>query len=1267
MVHRRFRSQGVNLVKILAVAGLYFVAGRLGLQFAIPPGLATPIWLPSGVAVASVLHWGNRIWPGIWLGSFAVNIPTLYDASTPASWFLSLGVVATVATGSTCQALLTRILIGRLSQAQRPFDRVRDVLGFLASGAAGCLVGSTIATACLALAGFAAWSDFGVHWLIWWLGDLVGVLLVSPLPLFWGFGWPTARWHLARPALFLACLAIAGQVFLGAVPSAASGPRPVAYLFVPFLVWAAIWFGQRGVMLTAVLIATMTVAATVQGRGPFATDRLHLSLLQLQAFVGVLVTTGLVLAAAFTERRRAQQALEESEARKTAMLESGPDAIISIDAMGRVVEWNPAAERIFGYSLAVALGRDLADLVLPPATRAQQRAAFARDLATGEQRLVGKRIEIKAIRADGSEFPVEVSVSRIPLPGPPTFTAIFRDITERKRIEERLRLLVESAPHAMITADPAGRIVSVNNQAERLFQYRREELIGQRIEILVPQRFRPQHVGDRRGFMRDPQARPMGAGRDLFGRRKDGSEVPVEIGLNPVQTEDGLVVLASITDITQRKEAERSLRESEARLKLAQQAGRVGVFDWDMIGGTSILTEELELIFGVTPGSLNGGHESWMRPIHPDDLPRMRHEIDQRIMAGQREFEGDFRILRTDGRVRWLTARGTINYDDSGRPLRMIATAMDVTGRKESEEALAQTAQRLQLLSEIASRLLASPRPQETIAILCQRVMQHLGCDLFFNFLRVEGPAGWHLNACAGPADLAARLESLDHDTELCGNVALNRQPLYLEDLDSVHQPAKSFFRGLGLRAYACLPLSNQGQLIGTLAFGSRQKGQFTADERALMAAVADQVAIALERVLLLESIEQRAAEAERAKAAAEAANQSKSVFLANMSHELRTPMAAITGMTDLALEEESSPVVREYLETVKGAAETLLAILNDILDFSRVEAGALTLEACRFHLADLVRETIRVLSVRADEKALRLTSEIAPDVPDELTGDSLRLRQILVNLLGNAIKFTDQGEVALRVRLDGPASTVVRLVFEVADTGIGIAPEQRSHIFAPFTQADPSTTRRFGGTGLGLAISSSLVKLMRGTIDVESELGKGSRFWFTIPFARPAESAAKPCSGGAPRQGPLRPLQRPLRILLAEDTPANQKLIVRILTKRGHSVEVAPNGQQAVELVRRQTFDLVIMDVQMPVMDGFQATAAIRALNGKGHLPIIAMTAYAMKGDQERCLAAGMNGYLSKPVNSRDLIETVERWALAAPLVYAPADLASTGQEVHG
>lgn len=418
---------------------------------------------------------------------------------------------------------------------------------------------------------------------------------------------------------------------------------------------------------------------------------------------------------------------------------------------------------------------------------------------------------------------------------------------------------------------------------------------------------------------------------------------------------------------------------------------------------------------------------------------------------------------------------------------------------------------------------------------------------------------------------------------------------------------------------------------------------------------------LAMLAIILALAIKQVQA-ARREKRRAERASAAKSELLANISHEIRTPMNGVMGMAALLADSSLTQQQKEMVETIQTSASSLLAVLNDILDYSKIEAGRFSIEEADMDLREVVEDVVALLRGSAVAKGIELSLNWDPLAPQYVRGDSTRIRQVLMNLVGNAVKFTSEGKVTVEVGYRGDRDNARLVRIAVTDTGIGISPEAAERLFRPYSQGDSTMTRKFGGTGLGLAISKQLVRLMGGEIGVQSELGKGSTFWFSIPFPL----ASKPVAPRAINSLQIPESARRARILLVEDNPINAKITTRLLEKMGHEILTALNGVEACKMFVPGRFDLILMDVMMPEMDGLQATREIRRLeaSSKRRTPIIALTASAMESDRKRCETAGMDDYLTKPISPQQIAEKVERWLSVAEITTTATHFADSSPD---
>jgi two-component system, sensor histidine kinase and response regulator len=924
-----------------------------------------------------------------------------------------------------------------------------------------------------------------------------------------------------------------------------------------------------------------------------------------------------------------------------------------------------------------------------------------------------------------------------------TNTGPGRERTEQagSENEARARALLEIAFDASVEADSRGVITGWDAKAEALFGWARSQIVGRPLsEVLIPLRYREAHVQWFRDILASADGSVTVKRTETRVLHRDGHEFYVEVIVPPARCCDTQRVPLFVRNINPLKQLEKALRVSEERTRAILDRIEDGCFEVELSdeGRYLFVNDAFCRITGYSAAEMLG--KSYKEFFGADTIRLLDAGYRSVFLTGQPLKAFEYALTRKDGTKRYVEESVSLKKDSHGRPVAFIGIRRDVTERKLAEERVRVSEERYG-------------------AILEQIEDGYFEVDLRGRYEFVND-AYCRILRCS-PSEMVGKSYK---------NIVPPHQiPLVYEVFHKVYEtgePVKSF-------EYETVRPDGSAIFVeDSVSLKRDRKGQPVGFHG-----------------IVRDITERKQTEQELAKAkqAAEAANRTKSTFLATMSHEIRTPMNGILGMTELLLDSELTLEQREHLALVKLSADSLLLIINDILDFSKVEAGKLEFESIPFDLRESLGETMKALSHRAHQKGLELIYDVEPGVPESVVGDPTRIRQIVFNLIGNALKFTERGEVVLQVEQESRDTDSVFLHFSVSDTGVGIPADKQETIFEAFSQVDGSMTRRFGGTGLGLTICARLVEQMGGRIWVVSELGKGSTFHFTAllmvqkaPLVRPAPIppsqlhdlpvlvvddnytnrrvlqgmlsrwGMKPTAveggkaalrtledaGRAEHPFPLllldgqmpemdgfalaeqiqgRPelagaiimmltsagslgdaarcrelgisayLVKPirqrelleaiclvlqksepkkvrklvtrhtlreerhrLRILLAEDNRVNQTLAARLLEKRGHAVTIVEDGKAALAALEAGAFDLVLMDVQMPEMDGFEATAAIRAKerSAGGHIPIIAMTAHALVGDEARCLAAGMDGYISKPIRTSELFTTIESLA---------------------
>lgn len=708
-------------------------------------------------------------------------------------------------------------------------------------------------------------------------------------------------------------------------------------------------------------------------------------------------------------------------------------------------------------------------------------------------------------------------------------------------------------------------------------------------------------------------------------------------------------------------ETEKNLRASEQRLKLAVRGGNLGFWDWDLTSGSVTHNDRWAEIIGYKLDEIHRNVDFWKTLLHPEDKERVMEKLKDHIQGRSSFFDAEYRLKTKTGEWRWVLGMGKASSgEDDSQPRRMTGIMIDISRSKSIQNALDQKVQELTALNELGQRingdLSLRKVSKEAVASIITPINPAL-CIIYLVHEDVLRPVERY---CGEDNTLFPGKESRipEMAVMLCMEALKHRKAVYSRDITQDHRYSSSTHNGNPIRAFAAIPLFIEQRAIGIIALGDVSPRDF-AQRHDFLHAFASIIATGINNALLHETILNHAAELEktvekrtsalnRAKQEAEKASQAKTEFLARMSHEIRTPMNAIINMSNLAMSTEDEDQRRRYLTLVQQSGQTLLNIINDILDLSKVESGHMVLEKVDFDLISTLEATIASLENQAHDKGLYLNLHISPHIQTFLKGDPLRLQQIILNLMGNAIKFTDRGSVTISVDstelqdlpdMDkGPPKH--QFLFQIKDTGVGIAREHQEKIFEAFGQADTSISRKYGGTGLGLTISKQILDMMGGRIWFTSEAGHGTTFFFSLCMESGSESRLQ---NEFMKAGHIQNYAPPSKILLTEDNECNIEVALAMLKVLGHEVTVARNGIEAIQLMRSRNFDVVLMDVEMPRMNGIEATRRIRSGEAGEHnkkIRIIALTAHALVGYREKCIAVGMDAYLSKPFSMDSLVQ---------------------------
>ncbi|MBC2778130.1 PAS domain S-box protein [Parasphingopyxis marina] len=1182
-------------VRLVLVAAVFACLAWMGITLTRDAGRIAALWLPNALLVAVILR------------KKRANALRFVAACNLANIAVGIGIGDTVVTAvglalcNSAEVLIVYFGLRRIVGSQPDLTHFKTLGWFSLIGGIGApAVSATLAVAILSIT---AAVPLASTWLTWVVADGLGMLIAAPLLVVLGQ-------ELRKPRTWTRAAALewVAVIGLGTIATALvffQTSYPFLFMASLFVLLAAIRLGVTGAAISTVIVAAVATVATSLDSGPIhlVQGSLHTKVEVLQIFLLFTYAGSLPIASMLKARNRLQEQLEHSRDFAESILDNMREVVFRSDADGRWTFLNPAWEELTGYSIEESLGTHTTKLLVPEDFEKAQTQYPP--LISGEvDELV---LQQRFIRADGEILHIDVSVRALRGENGEFLGASgnIRDVTEARQAqqalresEERFRMLAETAPIGIFQANVDGELTYVSPGWT--------EKIGLSSEAALGDAWRSKVVNTD-----DLDADPAWQGFEKPGDRKErehhfktpgGTDLWLRTVNTAVFDRAGKIAgfVGAIVDVTDQRRMVEELRQSEKRFQTLANLSPAGIYRTDAVGNCTYVNDAWLKIAGLSREDTMG--PGWAQALHPDDADNVRATWAEAIATGT-PFQAEYRFRQPDGSVSWVMGIATAEHAEDGSVQGHIGVVLDISEVVEARQALERERSRFKFLAENITDAIITTGPD--------------------NICRYASPAFFELTGYR-PEEVVGRPVEIPIDEEDAAEIVRTYEELFAGQEDRAVLRYRTEHKQKGWRWH-----ESNARLVRDPDDGAPQE---------VIASVRD----ITEHKIMEEKLR-------AARDAAEAAALAKSSFLANMSHEIRTPMNGVMGFADLLLESDLDAEQRQHAELIAESGRSMVALINDILDLSKIEAGQMTIASQPIDLRHTINGTLRLMIAAATNKGLVLESEIEDGLPEHILGDKLRIRQILSNLVGNAIKFTNGGSVRIRAQRVAEQGEPF-LEIAVTDTGIGISPDRQAAIFDEFVQADGSTVRQYGGTGLGLSISRRLAGLMNGSLSLRSKVGQGSTFILRFPLVAADTPEARE-EDAEDRRNQHAENHDDRCILLVEDHDINRLLVTALIEKAGFRFEVATDGVEAIDSIERaqregRLYDLVLMDIQMPNMDGIEATRRIRAAGLPGEtLPIIALTANAFQSDIDECLAAGMQAHIGKPVNMTELARVLDHW----------------------